>query len=77
MKKKRNKDRQRSTGYYFARYSGLGFEMLGIIVFGVWGGHKLDSYSARQFPLWTVIFSLMAVFIALYLVIKDLITHED
>jgi len=77
MKIKRNKDQKRSSGYSFARYSGVGFEMLGIIALGVWGGQKLDSHSTRQFPLWTVVFSLLGVFIALYLVLKDFIGRED
>lgn len=59
----------------YARYSGLAFEMLGIIVFGVFVGHKLDQKRQAEFPLFTVILSLLAVFAALYLVIKDVIKN--
>jgi len=57
----------------YAKYSGLAFEMLGIIVLGVFVGHKLDERRQTEFPLFTVILSLLGVFAALYLVIKSVI----
>lgn len=62
--------------YYFARYSGLAFEMLGIILLGVFGGQKLDERRGGDFPLWTLILSLLSIFVALYIVIKGLL-HND
>ncbi len=59
--------------YFFAKYSGLAFEMLGIIVLGSWAGYKLDEKRAGEFPIWTVILSLFAVFASLYLVLKQLL----
>lgn len=56
----------------FARYSGLGFEMLGIIFFGTWGGVKLDEKFAFTFPVFTVVLSLFSVFASLYLVFRNL-----
>jgi hypothetical protein len=76
MKKKRNKDSNKSSGYYLARYSGLVFEMLGIIALGTFLGNKIDSNRNAEFPIWTVILSLLSIGIALYLVIKDLL-HND
>ena len=73
MKKIENKDTKRSQMYYFARYSGLAFEMLGIIVLGAFAGYKLDEKRAADFPLWTVVLSLSAVAASLYLVIKKLL----
>ena len=52
----------------YAKYSGVAFEMLGIIVLGVWGGIKLDALLGTK-PLLTVILSLGAVFAAMYLII--------
>lgn len=75
MKKKENNKEKKNQLYYFARYSGLAFEMLGIILLGVFGGKKLDDMSASEFPLWTLILSLLGVFIALYLVIKGLLNN--
>ncbi|MDA3892957.1 MAG: AtpZ/AtpI family protein [Salinivirgaceae bacterium] len=60
----------------YARYSGLAFEMLGIIIFGVFAGQKLDEKRQAEFPLFTVILSLLGVFAALYLVINDVIKNE-
>lgn len=73
MKEIKNKDSKKSQMYYFARYSGLAFEMLGIIVLGSFVGYKLDEKRAGEFPLWTIIFSLFAVSASLYLVIKKLL----
>ena len=49
----------------FAKFSGIAFEMLGIIVLGVWGGLKLDAWLDTK-PLLTVILSLGGVAVAIY-----------
>jgi len=76
MKKKRNKD-LKSSGYYLARYSGLVFEMLGIIALGTFLGYKIDSHRNSEFPIWTIILSLLSIGIALYVVLKDLLHHDS
>lgn len=53
----------------FAKYSGIAFEMLGIIILGVFGGIKIDKIADTK-PLFTIILSLGAIFAALYLIIK-------
>lgn len=75
MKKLKNNDDKKSTVFYFARYSGLAFEMLGIIALGTWGGFKLDEHFSGEFPIWTLVLSLLSVFVALYLVLKDLLRN--
>jgi hypothetical protein len=72
MSQQKNK-KQNNKLNNFAKYSGLGFEMLGIIFLGTWAGVKLDERSAMEFPLWTVILSLFSVFAALYLTLKNLL----
>ena len=52
----------------YAKYSGVAFEMLGIIVLGVWGGIRLDTRFGTK-PLFTVVLSLAAVAAAMYLII--------
>jgi hypothetical protein len=74
---KRNKDPKKSTGYYLARYSGLVFEMLGIIALGTFIGNKIDSNRDSEFPLWTLILSLLSIAIALYVVLKDLLRRDS
>ena len=49
----------------YAKYSGLAFEMLGIIILGVWGGIKLDALIDTK-PLFTVLLSLGGVALAIY-----------
>jgi hypothetical protein len=75
MKKRKNNDPKKSGLQNVAKYSGLAFEMLGIIVLGTLGGHKLDQLFEKQFPLWTVVLSLASVFISLYLVLNDLLKN--
>ena len=67
------KKKQRSA---IAHYSGLGFQMLGIIAVGTWFGTWLDGENA-EFPIYTLIGSLLSVFIALFLVIRDVIKDSQ
>jgi len=60
----------------FAKYSGLAFEMLGIIALGSYAGYKLDEYRNGEFPLWTIILSLFAIFSSLYLVVRQLLDNK-
>ncbi len=66
MKQQNNDSRNNLNNY--AKYSGVAFEMLGIIVLGVWGGIRLDARFATK-PLFTVVLSLAAVAAAMYLII--------
>ena len=52
----------------YAKYSGVAFEMLGIIVLGVWGGIKLDERFGCK-PLFTLVLSLVSVALAMYTLI--------
>ena len=63
----------------YARFSGLAFELLALIGGGSFAGVKLYQRNANEFPLFTLIFSLSSVMIALYLVIKAVIkiSKED
>ncbi len=42
------------------------------IFLGVWGGRQLDKLAGLHFPLWTLLFSLLAVAVAIYQVIREL-----
>ena len=56
----------------YARYSGMAFQMMAIIVAGAFGGLKLDQWLSTR-PVFTVILSIVSVFLAIYLVVKDLL----
>jgi len=57
----------------FARYSGMAFQMIGIILVTTWGGIKLDKLMDFDKPVFTIILSLLGVFAAIYTVVKDFI----
>ena len=57
----------------FAKYSGIGIQMLVIIGVGVFGGYYLDIWLGNRFPVFLIILSLLAVGIAIYHSIKDFI----
>jgi hypothetical protein len=60
----------------FAKYSTMAFQMVIIIGLGVFGGIKLDKWVHMQFPLFTVLLSILAVALALYYFIKDLVSFN-
>jgi ATP synthase protein I len=57
----------------FARYSGIAFQMIAIILVASWGGMKLDKLTGFEKPVFTIILSLIGVFAAIYTVVKDFI----
>jgi len=59
----------------YARYSGMAFEMVAIILAGVFGGTKLDELADTK-PLFTVVLSLISVTAAIYIVIRDLLKRK-
>lgn len=63
--------RKQLSGY--ARYTNMAFQMFAIIGIGVFGGVKLDEWLHLKFPVFTLIFSILAVSAAIYSAIKDLI----
>ncbi len=57
----------------FARYSGIAFQMIAIILVTTWGGIKLDKLTGFKTPVFTIILSLFGVFAAIYTAVKDFI----
>ena len=60
----------------YVYYSNMAVEMGVLIAAGVFGGVKLDKWLDKS-PLFTLICSLLGVFIAMYLMIKDVIRVSD
>lgn len=56
----------------YVKYSGMVFQMIGIIGLFAFGGYKLDDYYQSKIPIYTAIISLTGVLISLYTVIKSL-----
>jgi F0F1-type ATP synthase assembly protein I len=55
----------------------MAFQMAGIIGLGCWGGYKLDQHYNNTNSLFTIILSLVSIFAALYIVLKDFIIRKD
>ena len=71
LKQKKSKS---STPDNYAKYTGIAFQMIAIILAGVFGGIKLDQVIERiEFPLFTLVFTFLAVCLSIYYTIKDLI----
>jgi ATP synthase protein I len=73
LKKKKPKKPENKSINYFAKYSGLAFQMIGIILITTWGGIKLDKITGFDKPVFTIILSLLGVFAAIYTAVKDFI----
>ncbi|MCX6283854.1 MAG: AtpZ/AtpI family protein [Bacteroidetes bacterium] len=59
----------------YARYSGMAIQMMVIIVAGAFGGLKLDIWLKTK-PVFTVLLSISAVFLAIYYVTRDLLKKK-
>jgi F0F1-type ATP synthase assembly protein I len=60
----------------YSKYSSLAFQMIAIILIGVFGGIKLDKWLKMAFPLFTVVLSFLAVLFAIYYSLKDFIRFK-
>ena len=67
-----SRDKQKKGLKDYARYSNLAFKLIAIVLAGFFGGMKLDQLLKLQFPVFTLVLALSALFLSLYLVIKDL-----
>jgi F0F1-type ATP synthase assembly protein I len=61
----------------YAKYSNLGFQMVAVLLAGVFGGIKLDKVINTGFPLFTVILSFCAVIFSTYIGIKDFLKAKN
>ena len=55
----------------YAKYSGMGLQMLGTIGLGTYAGVKLDEWQGNKTPGWTLALSLLSIGAALYHFIKQ------
>ena len=74
---KSDNDKHSSGVKSFAKYGGLGFQMIAIILIFYWAGSKLDERSAAEKPIYTAILTLLGVFVGLYVSLKDFIWRKD
>ncbi len=60
----------------YTRYTSMGFEMLLIILIGVFGGIKLDQWLHLKVPVFTVVLSVLAVILSIYSVTRGLLKND-
>jgi len=60
----------------YAKYSSLAFQMLVVILLFIFGGYKLDHWLTWNFPLFTVLGSLIGVGMSIYIALKDLLRKK-
>jgi F0F1-type ATP synthase assembly protein I len=73
LKKKNLKNPENKGLNDFARYSGMAFQMIAVILITTWGGIELDKLTKFNTPVFTIILSLLGVFAAIYTALKDFI----
>lgn len=55
----------------------MAIQMAAIIGLSAWGGQTLDERAQNQTPVYTIVLSLLGIFAALYLVLKDFIKPKS
>lgn len=72
MDEKKSSKNEKPALNNYIKYSGLGFQMIGIIAVFTFVGYKIDAAQNNQTPYYTAALSLAGVVIALYVVFKGL-----
>jgi ATP synthase protein I len=72
MAKNEQDENDRNPLNAYAKYSGLGFQMIAIIGVFAFAGYKIDAAAHHQVKWVTAAMSLAGVFISLYIVIVSL-----
>ena len=73
QKKKSSKNPGSKGLSNLGKYSGIAFQMIGIILITTWGGTKLDKLTGLETPVFTIVLSLLGVFAAIYTAVKGFI----
>jgi len=58
----------------YAKYFGVTFQMILLVVMGGFGGKALDSYFKMPSPTFTIILIILAAILSLYLFFKTIFT---
>lgn len=73
--KKQDQKKHQLSRSEFAKYSTIAYQMILIILVGVFGGMQLDKLVKWEFPVFTFVLSILSVLFAIYHAIKDLIRN--
>ena len=56
----------------YAKYSGIGFLMLSVILLGTWLGLWLDEQISNPYHIFTLLCLILSVVLALWLVVRKI-----
>ncbi|MCX6295072.1 MAG: AtpZ/AtpI family protein [Bacteroidetes bacterium] len=73
MEQQKNNNLPKKLPNSYVKYSGMGIKMATIMIGGTFAGIELDKWLQLKFPVFTLIFSMLSVFLAIYYFIKDFI----
>ena len=73
-KSKKSKKKQLNP---YIKYSSLTTQMAAIIAAGAFFGDYLDKKNTSEIPIYTIVLSLLSIFLALYYVLKKIINHNE
>lgn len=71
------KNNQKKYLSAYAKYSGLVFQMIIIILAGVFGGQYLDRWLKFSFPVLTLVLTLFGAGIAMYLLVREILKENE
>lgn len=63
---------KKPPGFDYIKYSGIAFQMIGMIVICTFGGLWLDKKTAISLPIFTLLGILIGIAASLYYVLKKL-----
>ncbi|MDX9812030.1 MAG: AtpZ/AtpI family protein [Bacteroidales bacterium] len=72
-KKNQEEDKENSPLQTYARYSGMAFQMIAVILLATWIGIRIDKWLTLETPVFTLVFALLGVFGGIYLSVRDFI----
>ena len=75
--KEDQKTKKREYLNQYVKYSTVGFQMIAIIAGGALLGDWLDEKYNDSGRLYTIVFSLLSIFLALYLALKELLKKPN
>jgi hypothetical protein len=61
---------------FYAKYSSLALQMIVIIVAGAFGGRELDKLTNWEFPVFTVVLTILAVVVATIYGMRELFKQK-
>ena len=73
-KSKKQPDKKKPNS--IIRYSGMGLQMGAIMLLGAYGGMQIDKHFEIKNNIFTAILTIIAVVLAVYITIKDLIKNK-